>query len=182
MLRTVLLFFVAVSCLWSNTNLTSVVEKVYSSTVNVYLIKKVIKYSIESEKTSTSGRITRILIPFTKVSRKAIGSGVIVNKDGYIITNSHVISTGMDFAIGTYDNRVFDVKVLYDYTERDLAILKIKDKDFKSFKRSQVAKFGDSSKAKVGDQVIAIGTPLGSSHSGAIEGHCAAGAVNLAFG
>lgn len=170
MLRTLILLLTLINFSWCEINLPSVVEKVYPSTVNVYLVNKTVKYSMESENVDKDGKITKVFIPITKEDHKSIGSGVIVSEDGYIITNSHVVSAGNLFSIGTHDNRVFDVKVVYDYIERDLAILKIDDEDFKSFKKSQVATFGDSSEAELGESVLAIGTPLGVHHNTVQQG------------
>jgi serine protease Do len=100
------------------------------------------------------------------VTREAssLGSGFIISADGYIVTNNHVISGGRQ---GPHSSTVSSVKVIMpDRTEydakivgrdpaSDLAVLKIEAKGL------PFVKFGDSTKARVGDWVIAIGNPFG---------------------
>ncbi len=85
-----------------------------------------------------------------------IGSGFIVSKDGLIITNKHVVSdTEATYQVLTNDNKEYDVDKIYRDPLNDLAILKINTTGLKALS------FGDSSKLKLGQMAIAIGTPLG---------------------
>jgi serine protease Do len=85
----------------------------------------------------------------------SLGSGVIVNSDGYIITNNHVIDGASDVEVFTQDKKKFKAKVIGTDPHTDIAVLKINGTGFPSLT------LGDSSKLKVGDVVFAIGDPFG---------------------
>ncbi len=85
-----------------------------------------------------------------------IGSGFIITSDGLIITNKHVVAdTNATYKVLTNDKQKYDVVKLYRDPLNDLAILKINASGLKPLK------LGDSSHLKLGQLVIAIGTPLG---------------------
>ncbi len=84
------------------------------------------------------------------------GSGIIIDKKGYIITNLHVISKGSVIEAVTYSGKKYNVDTIVGYDiSKDIAVLKINAQDLKSLN------FGDSSKVKVGEKVIAAGNPAG---------------------
>jgi len=85
----------------------------------------------------------------------ALGSGVIVRPDGYILTNNHVISNAQQITVELPDHRTFPAKLVGADAPSDLAILKINASNL------PVIKIGDSSKTRVGDVVLAVGDPLG---------------------
>ena len=90
-----------------------------------------------------------------------IGSGFIISKDGLIVTNKHVVSdTEAIYKIVTSDNKEYDVSKIYRDSANDLAILKI-DPPPAGGSGLKPVEMGDSSKLKVGQFVIAIGTALG---------------------
>lgn len=96
-------------------------------------------------------------------AQESAGTGVIVNTDGIIITNRHVVPAGATSVSVTLSDgtTLDDVEVIGRTNENDsldVAFLKIKDKKGKELK---AAKLGDSSKMQVGDKVIAIGNALG---------------------
>ena len=84
-----------------------------------------------------------------------LGSGVIVRSDGYILTNNHVIDGATDIRVTLLDKREFKAKVIGADSKTDIAVLKIDAKDL------SVLPFGDSSKVRVGDVVLAMGEPFG---------------------
>lgn len=89
------------------------------------------------------------------------GSGVILSKDGYILTNSHVVTLdgtteGVELQVKTYDGHIFSAKVVGRDAINDLAVIKVSTPA--SF---EPIKFADSSAINVGDSVVAIGAPLG---------------------
>lgn len=85
-----------------------------------------------------------------------IATGFILSKDGLIVTNKHVVSdTEAKYKVLASDKKEYEVKKIYRDPANDLAILKIDAGDLKPLE------LGDSSKLKVGQLVIAIGTPLG---------------------
>jgi|GEM_PF-2278223 len=86
------------------------------------------------------------------------GSGVIISQDGFILTNNHVLQGADRATVILADGNRYNAKFVGNYAEADMAILKIKnDKGhkFKSIKR------GDSDKLRVGEYVLAIGSPFG---------------------
>jgi serine protease Do len=84
-----------------------------------------------------------------------LGSGVIVDKDGYILTNNHVIRDADEIKVKLSDKREFKGKVIGTDPKTDLAVIKIDSNHL------PVLKLGDSDKLKVGETVIAIGNPFG---------------------
>jgi serine protease Do len=87
------------------------------------------------------------------------GSGVIVDKEGYILTNNHVIEGADKVKIKLNDGREFTAMVKGKDPRTDLAVLYIKAKDL------PVAALGDSDKLEVGEWAIAIGSPFGLEHT-----------------
>ncbi len=90
-----------------------------------------------------------------KFKSSALGSGVIVSPDGYILTNNHVVKGAEEIKVILFDKREFKGKVVGTDPRTDLAVVKIHAKDLPTIK------IGDSSKLKAGDVVMAIGNPFG---------------------
>src|SRR5208283_686684 len=90
-----------------------------------------------------------------KFKSSALGSGVIVSENGYILTNNHVIKGADEIKVILYDKREFKGKVVGSDPRTDLAVVKINAKDLPTLK------IGESSKLKTGDIVLAIGNPFG---------------------
>jgi serine protease Do len=86
---------------------------------------------------------------------EGMGSGVVVSADGHILTNSHVVKDFDKITVTLSDKRSFDAKVIGADQESDIAVIKIEATGL------PVAKFGDSSKLKVGEIVMAVGNPFG---------------------
>ena len=82
------------------------------------------------------------------------GSGVIISKDGYIITNNHVVENANEVSVSLNDNREFTAKVIGNDPQSDLALLKIEGDDF------PYLTFGNSDALKVGEWVLAVGNPF----------------------
>ncbi len=86
----------------------------------------------------------------------ALGSGFIISKDGYILTNNHVVQGADSIKVMLSDNRNFDAKVIGTDPDTDVALIKINDPE-----NLPVLPLGDSSKLEAGQWVIAIGNPFG---------------------
>jgi serine protease DegQ len=84
----------------------------------------------------------------------SLGSGVIANADGYVLTNNHVVQAADEIAVALSDGRQVEAKLVGADPESDLAVLKIEAKDL------PVITFGRSDSLKVGDVVLAIGNPF----------------------
>ena len=95
-------------------------------------------------------------IPQERV-QQSLGSGVIVDPDGLIVTNHHVIQEAQEITVVLSDRREFEAKVLRSDERTDLAVLKIDTKG----ERLPTLEIGDSDTLQVGDLVLAIGNPFG---------------------
>jgi Do/DeqQ family serine protease len=95
-----------------------------------------------------------------EIERKAeaTGSGVIIDPEGYILTNYHVVAGAEDIKVTLSDGeeKKYDGKVIGKDPKTDLAVIKIKSKE-----KFPTAKLGDSDKIRIGDWAIAIGSPFG---------------------
>lgn len=89
----------------------------------------------------------------------SLGSGVIVDKRGYILTNNHVVKDAEEIKVTLFDKGEFEGKVIGTDPKTDLAVVKIDSGDL------PVMKWGDSDKLKVGETVIAVGSPYGLSQT-----------------
>ena len=87
--------------------------------------------------------------------QRGLGSGVIVSPDGYILTNNHLVDGTDTVTVELPDDRSFTAKVVGTDAATDLAVVKIDAKALPTLE------FGDSDAVKVGDQVLALGNPLG---------------------
>ena len=85
----------------------------------------------------------------------ALGSGVIVSPDGYIVTNNHVIAKATEISVTLSDKRTFKGKVVGQIRQTDVAVVKIDGSGLPT------APFGNSDQLKVGDTVMAFGNPFG---------------------
>ncbi|MBT9288081.1 Do family serine endopeptidase [Prosthecodimorpha staleyi] len=86
----------------------------------------------------------------------SLGSGVIIDRSGLVVTNHHVIKDATEVKIALSDKREFEADVVLKDDRTDLAVLRIKEKGDYPF-----AEFGDSDQIEVGDLVLAIGNPFG---------------------
>jgi serine protease Do len=87
--------------------------------------------------------------------QEASGTGFIVSKDGYILTNNHVVADADKVNVTLLDKRTFDAKVIGRDPTTDVAVIKIDGENL------PVASLGDDNNARVGQWVVAIGNPLG---------------------
>jgi len=86
----------------------------------------------------------------------SLGSGFIIDPDGYVVTNNHVIQEADEITVITHDDRRFAAKLVGRDPKTDLAVLKVE-----AGSPLRAVRFGDSDVARVGDWVIAIGNPFG---------------------
>jgi len=117
--------------------ITQVAEKVTPAVVNI----RTIKFTQD--------------IFFNIVPQEGLGSGIIFSKDGYILTNEHVISKAREIKVVLPDGREFKGKLIGSDPRVDLAVIKIEAKDI------PVAKLGNSDEVSPGQFCIAIGNPFG---------------------
>ena len=87
--------------------------------------------------------------------RNGVGSGVIFSKDGYIVTNLHIL-TGQKIEVGLESGKVYEAKIIGIDENSDLAVLKISPEE-----QIYPIDFANSQQLKIGDKVLAIGNPYG---------------------
>ena len=92
-------------------------------------------------------------------AKQSFGSGFIIGNDGYVLTNNHVIDEADKVTVRLSDRREVEAKVIGTDPRSDIALLKIAASDL------PVVKIGDPSKLRVGDAVLAIGSPFGFDYS-----------------
>src|SRR6267378_7018964 len=95
-----------------------------------------------------------------RIPADSLGSGFIVHPDGYVVTNHHVIDRARRVNVELADGRKLPAELISSDPEADLAILKINDT-----KPFPTIELGDSSDLMIGEPVIAVGNPMGFSHS-----------------
>lgn len=87
------------------------------------------------------------------------GSGFIISADGYVITNAHVVNNATEITVGLHDRREFPATLVGSDTASDIALLKLDAKDL------PVVTIGNSEDLRVGEWVLAIGSPFGFEHT-----------------
>ncbi len=97
--------------------------------------------------------------PIPKGEGQSLGSGFIIGADGYIMTNAHVVAAADEITVTLNDKREFKAKVIGSDKRTDVALIKIEATGL-----SKVA-FGDPARLRVGDWVLAIGSPFGFDNS-----------------
>jgi serine protease DegS len=131
------------------------VQRAAPAVVNVYTARLV------RERVAPSlGELFGDFLPrYRQRIERSLGSGVIVDQSGHIVTNHHVIANADSVRVQLEDGRIADARIVGRDPDTDLAVLKI-DLD-----HLPVATFGRSDQLKVGDVVLAIGNPIGLSHT-----------------
>jgi len=94
-------------------------------------------------------------------TQRGLGSGVLLDKEGHILTNNHVVADVDKVTVKLADDRSFEAKVVGTDDKTDLAVIQIKDPP----ENLPVAVLGDSEELRIGQWVLAIGNPMGLSHT-----------------
>ena len=95
-----------------------------------------------------------------KLGKNLQGSGVIISKDGFILTNNHVIENAKEITVLMYDSKDYTATLIGSDPKTDIALLKINSDDV-----FIAAKIGNSDNIKIGECVIAMGSPFGLQNS-----------------
>jgi serine protease Do len=136
-----------------------VVEKTKDAVVNISATKMV------SRRVSPFGNSDPFMRLFgggqvVRVPANALGSGFIIHRDGYVVTNNHVVDQARQITVELADGRKLPAELISSDPDADLAVLKISsDHPFPTLR------LGDSSDLMIGEPVIAVGNPLGYSHT-----------------
>jgi len=132
------------------------VQRAAPAVVNVYTARLVTERIAPS---SLSELFGDYLPRYRQRIERSLGSGVIVDESGHIVTNHHVIVNAGSVQVQLADGRVADARIVGRDPDTDLAVLKI------DLTGLPVAAFGRSDQLKVGDVVLAIGNPIGLSQT-----------------
>jgi serine protease Do len=100
-------------------------------------------------------------MPDREMKQQSLGSGFIIDRDGFILTNNHVVAGADEIKVKLADGREYKAKVIGRDPKSDLALIKISS----IFKNLPTLPLGDSDKMRVGDWVLAIGNPFGLGHT-----------------
>ncbi|HVN24596.1 MAG TPA: DegQ family serine endoprotease [Syntrophorhabdales bacterium] len=98
--------------------------------------------------------------PQREFKQRSLGSGFIIDKEGYILTNNHVVEKASAIKVRLKDGKEYDAKVVGKDSKTDIAVIKISTKNGVT-----VAPLGDSDKLEVGEWVLAVGNPFGLEHT-----------------
>jgi serine peptidase DegS len=135
---------------------SAAVDRAAPAVVNVYTARLV----TERVAPSSLGELFGDFLPRPRQRiERSLGSGVIVDESGHIVTNHHVIANADSIRVQLADGRVADAHIVGRDPDTDLAVLKI------DLTPLPVATFGRSDQLKVGDVVLAIGNPIGLSQT-----------------
>jgi serine protease Do len=99
-------------------------------------------------------------IPKGNLKQKSLGSGFIIDKEGYLLTNNHVVRDAEDILVTLADENEYNAKIIGKDEDMDVALLKIDAKE-----DLPVVKFGNSDALQIGEWVVAIGNPFGLEHT-----------------
>ncbi len=98
--------------------------------------------------------------PQREFKQRSLGSGFIIDKEGYILTNNHVVEKASAIKVKLKDGKEYDAKIVGRDSKTDIAVIKIATKNGVT-----VAPIGDSDKLEVGEWVLAVGNPFGLEHT-----------------
>lgn len=129
-------------------------DTVASSTTSTNVVPSSQKGTVAGVAQAVSPSIVEISA--TSNAGSSTGSGVIITSDGEIITNNHVVSGASSVKVTTSDGKQYTAQVVGTDSSKDLALIKLEDAS-----GLKAATLGDSDGVKVGDQVVAIGSPEG---------------------
>ncbi|NVL90399.1 MAG: DegQ family serine endoprotease [Desulfobacterales bacterium] len=99
-------------------------------------------------------------IPRREFKQRSLGSGFFIDKEGYIVTNNHVIENADKIKVKLKNGKEYDAEIFGRDVKTDIALIKVK-----SWRNLQTVKLGDSDTLKVGEWVVAIGSPFGLEHT-----------------
>lgn len=139
-------------------SLADLVEKLQPVVVNISTTHQPEDMEINTELNGIVSTNPKIEDYFNPKGDKqlSLGSGFIIDKDGYIITNNHVIDKAEKINVTLADNKQFEAKLIGKDNKTDIALIKID-----AGKELPFAKMGNSDKIRVGDWIVAIGNPFG---------------------
>ncbi len=142
-----------------STELPDLVEKILPGVANISStkIQKVMAYGMD-DFFQTWG------IP-KEQRQSSMGSGFVISKDGYVLTNNHVVDDADEVMVTLFNRKAYKAKIIGRDEKLDLALLRIRDKDGTVPSDLVVSVMGDSAKTRIAEPVFAVGNPFGLGHS-----------------
>jgi Do/DeqQ family serine protease len=134
-----------------------IVKQVTPAVVNIYTRRVVRQQATLFNDPFIQNFFGNSMLPYRDRVENSLGSGVIVDNDGLVMTNNHVIAEAADIKVVTAEGSEFAAKILYRDEKRDLAVLKLEG----AGQHLPFLPFGDADTVQVGDVVLAIGNPFG---------------------
>ena len=143
---------------------SNLVEQVSPAVVSVNVVKKMTQEEIMQQQVPEILRRffgNQVIIPQQQVPQEktAYGSAFFISKDGYLLTNHHVVENASKVTIMMNDRRELDATVIGSDERTDVALLKVKGNQFPALTT------GNVDQLKVGEPVLAIGSPFGFDYS-----------------
>ena len=134
-----------------------------SSTATVKVPGNPFRHFFGSQEDSPLGELFKNFhdMPEREMRQQSLGSGFITSKDGFIITNNHMVEGAVEIKVKISDGRELRARVVGRDPKTDLALLKISS----VFENLPVLALGDSDKVRVGDWVLSVGNPFGLEHT-----------------
>ncbi|MBO7555866.1 MAG: Do family serine endopeptidase [Alphaproteobacteria bacterium] len=157
--------FILISLLWTlptqaqngYPSFADLAEKLLPTVVNISTIQQMEKIDVPLNEDVDGEDAAAILDSSSEnEKRQALGSGFIIDEQGYIITNYHVIENASSINVVLFDNTEVEADIIGGDEKTDLALIKIEPPY-----KLQKAEFGNSDELRVGDWVLAIGNPFG---------------------
>ncbi|MCB2306325.1 trypsin-like peptidase domain-containing protein [Clostridium estertheticum] len=144
---------------------TAKAKLIASTSTDILTVPQIVK-KVSSSVVAISTKTTAVSNDLSgqTAQQEGVGTGVIFNKDGYILTNYHVVSGAQNVKVTLSDGKEVSAKVINYDSASDVAVIKLAD----NTKVPGVAEFGDSAKIEVGESVVAIGNPLGKEFLGSV--------------
>lgn len=141
------------------TELPDLVEKILPGVANISStkIQKVMTYGMDE--------YFRLWGLPKEQPQSSMGSGFVISKDGYVITNSHVVDEADEVIVTLYNRKTYKARIIGRDQKLDLALLRIRDKDGSVPTDLVASVMGDSSKTRIAEPVFAVGNPFGLGHS-----------------
>ena len=137
-----------------------VVQKVKDSVVNISTTKLIARRRMPTGFGPFWDDMDGATREVVRVPAHSLGSGFIIHEDGYVVTNHHVVDRARQIAVELADGRKLEADLISSDAEADIAVLKIA-----SDKPLVPLALGDSADLMIGEPVIAVGNPMGFSHS-----------------
>ncbi len=134
----------------------SVSEEAIPSVVNISTTPKIKKPGTSKKRPFYHNFLEDLFPGAPPGGETSLGSGLIISRNGYIISNEHVIKDAGGITVRLYDKREYSAKVVGVDPKTDIAVLKISADE-----NISPARLGDSSKLKVGNWAVAVGNPFG---------------------